>query len=129
MPVTYLENEYPSYTPTSATDIAAGMLVKLKEECRLSQRAMEGVIDITHFICDYATDKARAAVSEVGQEYGLNASAPLILDLNEALQHIDNPFTDLGTTYRQHSYIARNMPYVVSEVTFRATLNILMSNY
>ena len=103
-----------SPTQCTSTDVAAGMLIKLKEGCRLSQRAMKEVIDITNFICDHVINKAQVVVSEIGQQHHLNSTASLMLDLNAALQQISNPFTELQTTYRQHTYIAQNMPYVVS---------------
>ena len=95
----------------SDNDIAAGMMVKLKEECRLSQRAMVKVAD---FACDHVIQKALAVVEEVGAIHGLNPQSPLVLEISEPLQNIQSPFTGLSTTYQQHSYIAWNMPYVVS---------------
>ena len=94
----------------SDNDIAAGMMVKLKEECRLSQRAMVKVAD---FACDHVIQKALAVV-EVGAIHCLNPQSPLVLEISEALQNIQSPFTGLSTTYQQHFYIAWNMPYVVS---------------
>lgn len=98
----------------SNSDIAAGMMVKLKEECRLPQSAMSEVVKVADFACDHVIQKALAVVEEVGAIHGLNPQSPLVLEISEALQNIQSPFTGLSTTYQQHSYKAQNMPYVVS---------------
>lgn len=55
---------------SSAADIAAGMLVKLKEECRLSQHAMKKVVDVTEFVCDHVVNEALATVCDIALHHG-----------------------------------------------------------
>ena len=100
----------------SACDVAAGMMIKLKEECKLTQKAMSEVVNIAGFACDYIIKQAQSVVREVCQKHGLHQESSLVLDINGAVEQIHDPFANLSTTYLQHSYIARNMPYVVSNV-------------
>ena len=53
-----MEMNPPEKMNPSRSNLAAGMIIKLKEECGLSQRAMNEVINITGFICDHVIDQA-----------------------------------------------------------------------
>lgn len=67
-----MEMNPPEKMNPTRSNIAAGMIMKLKEECGLYQRAINEVINITGFVCDHEIDQARSAITEIGKNHGLN---------------------------------------------------------
>ncbi len=106
-------------TPTTeaTTDVLAGMLIKLKEDCRLSQRAVDEV-KMTDIICEHMINEAQAVLNDVGQQHHMDPHTPFIKDVLQGLQRISSPLAGLGSAFRQHSYVVQHFPYVVCHLMF-----------
>ena len=101
--------------PTFVTqDVAAGLLLKLKERHRLSQAAIDEVVQIVGTVSDHMVIESLTAVRQCGEAHGMDMSSPFFQDLPGILENVSNPLATLGTAYRQQSYVKKNFPYVVS---------------
>ena len=103
-------------------DAAAGMIIKLKEGCKLTQKAMSEVVNIADFTCNHVIHQTQGVVKEICERHGLNLDSTLVVDIQNSLEQIHSPFSELATNYRQNSYISSNMPYVVRNILQRSCL-------
>lgn len=106
----------------NASDVAAGMIIKLKEGCKLTQKAMSEVVNIADFTCSHVIQQAQGVIEEICERHGLNLESTLVVDIKNSLEQIHSPFAKLETNYRQNSYISQNMPYVVRNILQHACL-------
>ena len=105
----------PIDAPTFVTqDVAAGLLLKLREKHRLSQAAVDEVVQIVSTVSDHMVIEALSAVRGLGESHCMDINSPFFQDLPETLESVSNPLAQLGTAYRQQTYVAKNFPYVVS---------------
>ena len=98
-------------------DVAAGILVSLKEKHHLSQPALDEVVEMTEAICGHVLDQANSEVLAVAQRYNVDSQSPFIQELLQCLGNISSPLTGLHTAYRQQKYVETSFPYVVCYLT------------
>lgn len=104
-----------SCSPNIVTqDMAAGMLLKLKEKHKLSQAAIDEVIDVVGVITDDIITKTLSAVEQSAESHGMDVTTPFFRNLPNITDNLSNPLSMLGTAYRQQMYVSQNLPYVVS---------------
>ena len=92
-------------------DIAAGHLLKLKEQHNLTYAAIDEVVQLVHIISDHVVTKCLMAVWKSAESQCIDMNSGFIHSLPETLQSIKDPFHLLGTAYKQQAYIAKNFPY------------------
>ena len=95
-------------------DAAAGMLLKLKEKHKLSQAAVEEVIQVVGIITDHVAVETLSAVKRSAETHGIDMDSPFIKSLPSIPQDVSHPFSSMETAYRQQSYVRNKFPYVVS---------------
>ena len=105
-----------SCTPENiiSPDAAAGMLLKLKEKYKLSQAAVDEVIQVVEVITDHVVTKTLSAVEQSAEAHGMDITSPFFKNLPNIVENESNPLSALGTAYRQQAYVSKNFPYVVS---------------
>ena len=104
-----------SCSPNIVTqDMAAGMLLKLKEKHKLSQAAIDEVIDVVGVTTDDIITKTLSAVEQSAESHGMDVTTPFFRNLPNITDNLSNPLSMLGTAYRQQMYVSQNLPYVVS---------------
>ena len=97
-----------------AQNMAAGQLVKLRERHHLSQAGVNEVVQIINSVSDHIILEVLAKVWQSGEAHGMDTTSAFFQDLPNILDSVRNPFALLSTAYRQHSYVIKNFPYVVS---------------
>jgi purine nucleoside permease len=90
-----------------------GKLLKLKEKHVISQDAMYEVVELVQMICDNTAANALSAIMLLGDESGFDTTSHFFQQLPGIHEGLNSPLASIGTTYRQQSYIAQNLPYVV----------------
>ena len=90
------------------------MLLKLKEKHKLSHVAVDEVIQIVEIITDHVFLETVSAVEQSAEAHGMDITTPFCKNLPNIIENVSNPFSSLGTTYRQQAYVTKNFPYVVS---------------
>ena len=86
-------------------------LLKLKEKHLLSHSAVYEVVDLVKFVCDGTIANAMSNIVHAGEALGLGSE--FFEQLQSVQENVDDPMAKVSTTYRQQSYIAKNLPYVV----------------
>ena len=64
-------------------------------------------------VCDRTAADALSAIMLSGEACGFDTTSDFFKQLPGILEGLCSPLSTIGTTYRQHSYIAQNLPYVV----------------
>ena len=65
-------------TCVNESDVAAAMIIKLKEGCKLTQKAMSEVVNIADFTCNHVIHQAQGVVKEFPQ-FCLYISSVIVL--------------------------------------------------
>ena len=93
---------------------AALFLLKTREEGRLTQKALNQVVQSTSSLCDQVVSNLKAQVTQVIQKVGLNeADQKTILDSLGGISC--DPFEGLRTEYKQEKFYKENFNYLVSD--------------
>ena len=95
-------------------DMAAGMLLKLKEKHKLSHAAIIEVVQVVEIFTADVISKTLSAVEESAEAHGMDITTPFFRNLPNITDSVSNPLTTLATAYRQQAYVSKNFPYVVS---------------
>ena len=104
-----------SCSPNTVTqDMAAGMLLKLKEKHKLSHAAIDEVVQVVEIFTADVISKTLSAVEESAEAHGMDITTPFFRNLSNITDSVSNPLTTLATAYRQQAYVSKNFPYVVS---------------
>lgn len=98
-------------------DMAAGMLLKFKDKHKLSNAAIDEVIQVVEVMNDHVTSQILSAVEQSAEAHGMDVTTPSFRNLPNIIDSVSNPLTTLGTMYRQQTYVSKNFPYVVSYMT------------
>ena len=96
-------------------DVAAGLLMKLKDKHHLSQIALEDVVETTSSVCEHVLQEVHIAIQEAANKHNVNPQSPFLQDVMDCIETATNPLQELGTAYRQQAYVAKHFPYVVSQ--------------
>lgn len=100
--------------PGSITkEVAAGTLIKLKVKHLLTNSAINDVVELVGVVCDSVITNTLSALSLEVEACGMDTTSTFFQRLPEILEHHSNPLATIGTTYRQQSFISKNLPYVV----------------
>lgn len=91
----------------------AGKLLKLKEKYMIPHDAIHEVVELVQMVCDKNAASALSAVVLSGEACGLDITSDFFQQLPGILEGLSFPLAEIGTTYRQHAYIAQNLPFVV----------------
>lgn len=108
-------DEAPSEGPmTISKEEIAGKLLRIKEKYLISNAGVDEIMELVESVCDRTCASVLSATFLSGEACGLNTTSNFFLQLPELLDSVKSPLATIRTTYRQHSYIAQNLPYVVS---------------
>lgn len=93
---------------------AALFLLKAREEGKLTQTALNQVVQSTSSLCDQVVSNLKAQVIRVIQKVGLNeADQKTVLDSLGGISC--DPFEGLRTEYKQEKFYKENFNYMVSD--------------
>lgn len=90
---------------------AALLLLKLKEQRRVSQVAVDDIIEHTKAQFDRTVSIALAEIRSHLAERGVDPSE---LDLDSALTKLNHPFSELDTKHKQDKYFRDKLGLIVS---------------
>ena len=94
---------------------AALLLLKLKESYKLTQSALQGVIEGTTSLWQQHLDCIHSVVNQVLTEVGVNlASVPGLEVIFDPEGKFGHPFSGLETQHRQMKYYKQHLGLVVS---------------
>lgn len=85
--------------------------LKLKEQRRISQKALDDVIDFSKAQFEQTTSMFVAEVSSQLAEKGLD---PDILNLDSVFSKFNHPFSELDTKFKQNKYFKEKLGLIVS---------------
>ena len=97
----------------SAEEIIVGKLVKLKQHHRLSNVAVENVVELVDSVCSELSTKAVSVIRSCGENLGMDLSSQFFERLPGIFESLTSPLASVETSYKQQLYIANNLPYVV----------------
>lgn len=106
-----LRHEIP---PFMSKEEVVGKLLMLKEKYLVSQAAIAEVVDLVQMVCDQTAAHALSRIILTGEACDLDTSTDFFQQLPGILDSLSSPLAAVRSTYRQHSYIVQNLPYVVS---------------
>ena len=94
--------------------VAARSLLKLKSSHRLSQRALDDIIQMNTDITQSVCKRIKTTTLQILEAHNVSMNY-----CEEVQAHIERdvhtePFKDIHTAYLQNKYISTNFPYIVS---------------
>ena len=84
-------------------------LIMIKERHRLSQAAAADVVQLVQAVYNDVSVRVLSAVQNHERE-GMSFSYQ---DLSEIFERLKSPIESVNTAYKQKTYVAKNLPYVV----------------
>ena len=72
-------------------DVAAGLLMKLKDKHRLSQTALEDVVETTSSVCEHVLQEVHIAIQEAANKHNVNPQSPFLQDVMDCIETATNP--------------------------------------
>lgn len=100
----------------------AKLLLKLSEERKLTEVAIQEVIEGCRGVCKQTIMCTKQIVAERLTEYG--ACSNLIKDTIDAIDdNYEDPIFQLSSSYLRDKYYKENFPYLVSIIVFKYILS------
>ena len=99
-------------------DVIAGKLFKIREHHMVSYAAVGEVVDLVQIACDNILSEALSAIWQSGEASGMDMSSDFFQNLPKTFENLNHPLASIETAYKQYSYIAKNLPYVVSKDSY-----------
>lgn len=94
-------------------DEIAGKYLMIKEHHRLSQAAVDDIVQLVKTVHNDVCTRALYAVRHCGEDFGMDMSSIFFQELSEIFQQLKSPIASIETAYKQQSYITNNLPYYV----------------
>lgn len=94
------------------------MILNLKDKHKLTQAALDDVVDTTACVCEFIKDDVKSAVEDLVYDHNIDSTSPFVVGVMSVLDTIRSPMHDLHTAYKQQKYISSSLPYVVSAWLF-----------
>ena len=94
----------------------ANMILNLKDKHKLTQAALDGVVDTTACVCEFIKNDVKSAVEDLAYDHSVDSTSPFVIGVMSILDTIRSPMHDLHTAYKQQNYISSSLPYVVSQL-------------
>ena len=105
------DNFEPASNPKRS---AALFLLKTREEGRLTQTALDQVVQSTSFLCEQIVGNLKTQISETIKKVGLTeADQKTVLDSLGSISC--DPFEELRTEYKQEKFYKENFNYLVGD--------------
>lgn len=95
-------------------EMIAGKLLRIREKHLVSHAVIDEVVELVEGVCLDISTKALSKIRKLGEESGIDTSLPFFLELPEIFEKFSSPLASIRTAYKQQSFIAKNLPYVVS---------------
>ena len=92
----------------------AGKLIRLKEKHMLSHAAVDEVVELVKMVCDSTVTSVLSEAVRLGEACDLDMNSDFFKQLPSIFDTLSFPLSRIETTFRQQSYVAKNLPYVVS---------------
>ena len=96
--------------PNLYHDVAGAMILKLKDKHRLTNAAIEEVIQLSDIVANHMVKETLNLVEQNG---GMDTTTPFLKELPKIAANVTNPLSYLETTHKQLSFITTQLPYVV----------------
>ena len=90
---------------------SALLILKLKEHCKLSQSAINTVVENCRGLCASIIQHVQAALRSKLADLGFNPSQ--IVVIQEVFSELEEPFDNLVTEHQQHAYFLNKLGLVV----------------
>ena len=105
-----------NYLPTTilSEKVIAGKLLKIREKHLVSHAVINDIMELVESICNDMSTKAISSIHQSGDECGMDTSSLFFQELPQIFERLNSPLASIGTAYKQQSFIAKNLPYVVS---------------
>ena len=94
-------------------EVIAGKLLKIREKHLVSYSAISEVVELVNSVCDSMATKCLTAIWQLGEDSGMDTSSAFFQELPQVFEQLSSPLSSVGTAYKQQSFVARNLPYVV----------------
>ena len=92
-----------------------GKLIKLKHYHRLSNAAVDDIIELVESVCSELSTRVITAINMSEQSFSIELSSQLLEAVSESMT---SPLVSIKTTYKQQQFIANNLSYYVVCVTY-----------
>lgn len=107
----------PSGAGTFPSHSAALSILKAKEERKVSQRALDGLLEDFHEVCEIQKNALRDEVRKC--LYGLKCASVIIDTVDKVIErNCSASFDGLHTAYLQQQYFQKHFHFVVSSVFY-----------
>lgn len=100
--------------PFFSKDVIAGKLFKIREHHLVSHAAVDEVVNLVQSSCDGILNDALFAIWKSGEASHMDMSSDYFQNLPKVFENLSTPLDSISTAYKQQSYIAKQLPYVVS---------------
>lgn len=113
----------PSGTGTLPSHSAALFILKAKEERRVSQRALDGLLEDFHEVCEIQRNALRDEVKKCLD--GLKCTSVVIDAVDKVIERScsASPFDGLHTAYLQQQYFQKHFHFVVSSILYAFSID------
>ena len=89
------------------------MILNLKDKHKLTQAALDDVVDTTACVCELIKNDVKSAVEDLVYDHNIDSTSPFVVGVMSVLDTIRSPMHGLHTAYKQQNYISSSLPYVV----------------
>lgn len=104
---------------------SALFLLKLKEHRRLTQAAIDDIVEGCTSLFQQTVETVKAGVRSHLAEHGVDSD--IVSGLNDVFSKLVDPFTSIETKYKQEKYYKENLGLVVSCYSLCITVCIVYS--
>ena len=119
----FVASPFDIATPTGVTlmpeETIAGKLIKIKEKHNVPNTVMDEIVELVEDVRqDMATNASLKIISHA-KECGMNTSLPLFDHLPNIFDRLESPLASVKNTYRQQTFISKNLQHVVSQSSYK----------
>ena len=95
-------------------DVIAGKLLSIREKHHLSHAAIDEVVELIVIVCNQMSTEALSLIQQSAIEAEMDTTSHFFQELPNIFESLSSPLAFVNATYKQQSFVDKNLPYVVS---------------
>lgn len=106
-------DEGDTHTHSLDLKVYAGRLIQIQEKHLVTRTVVNEIVDLVEMACEDVSSQTFSAIVDLGEVYDMDLTSPFFQELPAIFEGIRSPLKLVRTAYKQQSFIAKNLPYVV----------------